>query len=180
MSGPRAPLRANGYVIRPAQPGDLDRLVALMVALQEHLEASNSGLWRMSPQARRQLSSQLQSRLAAPNTCALVAEHFEAGVVGAIFGRVTASNRYIPSRAGVIDQAFVDARHRRAGVGSQLVTNLCRYFAAQGVGDLSLRYVVGNDEADAFWTALGFEPRIMTVGTSRERVEAILADRLGA
>jgi ribosomal protein S18 acetylase RimI-like enzyme len=126
------------------------------------------------------LKSQLQSRLTAPNACALVAEQAEAGVVGVIFGRVTVSSRYIPSRAGVIDQAFVRPEYRRAGVGSQLVAELCRYFAAQGVEDLSLRYVMGNDEATEFWDGLDFEPRIMTVGASRSRVEARLAERSNA
>jgi GNAT superfamily N-acetyltransferase len=151
-----------------------------MVALQDHLERANPGLWQMSTQSRMRLKSQLHSRLAAPNGCALVAEHAEAGVVGVIFGRVTVNSRYVPSRAGVIDQAFVEQEHRRAGVGSRLVAELCRYFAAQGVKDLSLRYVVGNGEAAEFWDGLDFEPRIMTVGTSRSRVEARLAERLGA
>jgi ribosomal protein S18 acetylase RimI-like enzyme len=109
-----------------------------------------------------------------------VAEHVEAGVVGVIFGRVTTSKRYVPSQAGVIDQAYVHKKHRRAGVGSQLVAELCRYFAAQGVEELTLRYVVGNDEAAVFWKRLGFEPRIMTVGASRLRVEAELAGQAKA
>ena len=174
------PKHARGYAVRPAEPRDLDRLVALMLALQDHVEEANPGLWQMSAQARTQLKSQLQSRLTALNACALVAEHKDAGVVGAIFGRVTTNSRYVPSQAGVIDQAFVDEEHRRAGVGSRLVAELCQYFASQGVKDLSLRYVVGNDEAANFWDSLEFEPRILTVGASRTRVEAKLAERLGA
>jgi ribosomal protein S18 acetylase RimI-like enzyme len=180
MTIPGQPERVGGYTVRPAEPPDLDHLVVLLVALQDHMQESNPGLWQMSAQARKQLKSQLQSRLAAPNACALLAEHIEAGVVGAIFGRVTTSSRYVPSQAGVIDQAFVNKEHRRAGVGSQLVAELCRYFAAQGVEELTLRYVVGNDEAAAFWDGLGFEPRIMTVGASRLQVESRLAQHSGA
>jgi GNAT superfamily N-acetyltransferase len=74
-----------------------------------------------------------------------------------------------------VDQAFVRADHRRAGVGKQLVARLCHFFAAEEVEDISLRYVVGNAEADAFWSAIGFSPRIITSGATRETVEAQIA-----
>ena len=61
--------------------------------------------------------------------------------------------------------------HRRGGVGSCLVAELCRFFAAEGVRDISLRYVVGNEEASQFWAALGFAPRIVTTGAERRTVE---------
>jgi ribosomal protein S18 acetylase RimI-like enzyme len=162
------------YTIRPARPADLDRLVDLMQALQEHLEAANPDLWRKDD-AQANLKGQLSARLTATNGCVLVAEHEEDGVVGAIFGRIVKNKRYIPSRAGMIDQAYVQEAHRRAGIASQLVVELCRFFAEQGVDDLSLRYVVGNEEAAAFWTNLGFAPRILTTGTTRTEVETRLA-----
>ena len=166
--------RVSPYVIRPAQEADLDRLVGLLLALQDHIEASNADLWRKKDQGRAQLKGQLRSRVTASGSCALVAEHAEDGVVGVVFGRVTTNNRYIPTRAGIVDQAFVRTDHRRAGVGSRLVAELCRFFADQGVDDLSLRYVVGNGEAAGFWQALGFTSRIVTAGAGRQAVEARL------
>ncbi len=163
------------YTIRPAQPADLDRLVELMLALQDHLEAANPDLWRIKPEAREQLKGQLAARLTATGSCALVAEHPADGVIGAAFGRVVINKSYLPERAGQIDQLFVRVDHRRAGVGSQLVARLCRFFAEQGVDDLSLRYVVGNDEAAGFWSSLGFSARIVTAGASRQQVEARLS-----
>ena len=161
----------SGYVIRPAKRSDLDRLVELLLALQDHLEASNLELWRMKSSVRAQLKSQLSARLAADDSCALVAEHDEDGVIGVIFGRVATNKRYVPERAGLVDQAFVRVDHRRKGVGSLLVAELCRFFASKGVDDLSLRYVSGNDDAAAFWASLGFAPRIVTVGARRQMVE---------
>lgn len=177
MSTPPPPNRAarvSPYIIRPAHASDLDRLACLLQALQDHMEASNSHLWRMKPQARSNLKGQLAGRLAAGDSCALVAEHHQAGVVGAIFGRIIVNNRYTPSRAGQVDQVFVRADHRRAGVGRQLVAGLCHFFATEGVEDISLRYIAGNAEADAFWSALGFSPRIVTSGAARETVQARL------
>ena len=172
------PLRGNpesdAYTVRPAQASDLDRLLVLMQSLQDHIEAANQDLWRMTDQARTRLRGQLHSRLAASNALALVAVHSEAGVVGAIFGRVVTNNRYTPARAGVVDQLVVEEGHRRAGVGTRLMAGLCRFFSQQGVEDLSLRYVVGNEEAAQFWEALGFAARIVTVGARRQDVEESL------
>jgi GNAT superfamily N-acetyltransferase len=143
--------------------------------LQDHIEASNPHLWRLKPQARGNLKGQIAGRLAARDCCVLVAEHHKEGVIGVIFGRIIVNKRYTPSRAGQVDQLFVHRDHRRAGVGKQLVDRLCHFFADEAVEDISLRYVVGNAEAGAFWTAVGFSPRIVTSGATREAVEARLA-----
>jgi GNAT superfamily N-acetyltransferase len=163
--------RYGRYSLRPAQAADLDSLIELFLALQDRIEASNPDLWRMKPDVRRNLKGQISARLKAANSCALVAEHEEDGIVGVIFGRIIINNRYTPSRAGQLDQAFVRADHRRAGVGSRLVALLCRFFASEDVEDITLRYVDGNEEAAAFWLALGFSPRIITAGAGREALE---------
>jgi GNAT superfamily N-acetyltransferase len=163
--------RYGSYSLRPARAADLDSLIELLLALQDQIETSNPDLWRMKPGARRNLKGQISARLKAANSCALIAEHEEDGVVGVIFGRIVVNNRYTPSRAGQVDQAFVGAAHRRAGVGSRLVALLCRFFASEDVVDVTLRYVVGNEEAAKFWSALGFSPRIITAGTGREALE---------
>ena len=163
------------YTTRLAEASDLEHLAELMLSLQDHMEASAPDLWRMRPEARKNLKGQLAGRLRAKDSYAAVAEHDSDGVIGAIFGRIIVNNRYTPSRAGQIDQAFVRADHRRAGVGSQLVAELCRFFSAEGVEDISLRYVMGNQEAACFWSALGFRPRIVTAGGRRQSVE----ERLG-
>lgn len=164
----------TGYTIRPAQRSDLERLTMLQLALQDHLEGANPDLWRMSDQTRAQLKGQLAARLSALDACVLVAEHVEEGVVGVIYGRIVTNKGYLPSRTGVVDQAFVQPNHRRQHVGARLVAELCRFFAGQGIEDLTLRYVSGNKEAAAFWMALGLTPRIVTVGASRQVVESRL------
>jgi GNAT superfamily N-acetyltransferase len=166
----------NGqYTIRTAQMSDLDRLVELLLALQDHVEASNPDIWTMTAKARANLKAQVASRIKATSSCALVAEHDRDGVIGLIFGRIVTNKRYNPSRAGCVDQAFVREDHRRVGVGSRLVEELCRYFAAEGAEDLTLRYVAGNADADSFWTALGLSARIITAGASRRMVQNHLA-----
>jgi GNAT superfamily N-acetyltransferase len=174
----RSPELRRDYAIRPAQGKDLDHLVQLLLALQDHLEASNPDLWRAAPSARMQFKSQVASRLAARNAFALVAEHKTDGIVGVIFGRIVMSKRYSPSRTGVVDQVYVAPHHRRAAVGARLVAELCHGFEEQGIDDLSLRFVVGNEEAARFWESLGFAPRILTVGATRKTVQQRLAQFL--
>jgi ribosomal protein S18 acetylase RimI-like enzyme len=155
------------YGIRPARAGDLDRLAGMQLALQDHLEAANPGLWRMTPEARAQVKGQLSGRLRAAGSRALVAEHARDGVIGVIYGRVATNASYLPQRTGVVDQLYVEPEHRRRGVGRRLMAALCGFFEQEQVDDVSLRYVVGNEEAAAFWTALGFTPRIVTAGAAR-------------
>jgi ribosomal protein S18 acetylase RimI-like enzyme len=169
-----------GYTVRPAQVTDLDRLVELLLALQNHLEGTNPDLWQMKGEARDQLRSQIAARLVAANSCALVAEHDRDGVVGVVLGRIVTNNRYIPDRAGLVDQVYVRENHRRRGIASWLMVELCHFFAGQGVDDLSLRYVVGNEEAAGFWEALGFAQRIVTAGASRQVVEERLGQTSGS
>jgi GNAT superfamily N-acetyltransferase len=111
------------------------------------------------------------ARLEAAGSCALVAEAVGDGVVGMAFARIVTNHRYRPSRTGIIDQVFVRGAHRRQGIGAGLVAELSRFFAAEVVEDISLRYAVGNAEAEAFWRALGFAPRILTAGVSLRVLE---------
>lgn len=168
-------LAPPGYTIRPARQEDLDRLEELFLALQNHLEATNPDLWQMKKKARQGLRAQIANRLQGDDSLTLVAEHAGDGVVGVINGRIVTNTRYVPARAGTIDQAFVRQDHRRCGVGAALVAAICHFFAGEGVDDLSLRYVLGNEEAAAFWATLGFQPRIVTAGASRGQVEKRLA-----
>ena len=171
--------RLQAYHIRPACVADLDRVAQLQLGLQDHLETSNPDVWRMKPEAREQIRGQLSSRLGAQDACALVAEHASDGLVGFIFGRVVTNKRYTPTRTGTVDQVFVAERHRRTGVGTRLVAELCRFFGERGIEDLSLRYVIGNEAAAGFWERLGFAPRIAVVGATRQMVEERLGRKSG-
>jgi len=166
---------SDPYVIRPAHVADLDRLEELLLALQDHIEGANAELWRMVPEGREGLRAQIANRLGVAASRALVAEHQEDGVVGVVFGRVVANHRYEPHMAGLVDQAYVRPDHRRRGVATRLVAEVCRFFAEQGAADISLRYVIGNDEAAGLWQALGFVPRIVTAGAALEAIQARLA-----
>jgi ribosomal protein S18 acetylase RimI-like enzyme len=154
----------SDYHYRRAEACDLESVYALYLALQDHLEAADPDLWRMTPAARQRLRGQLAARLSARESCALVAEHEQQSVVAMILGRIVTNNHYLPARSGSIDQLYVHPAHRRQGIGSQLVAGVWRFFLDHGVEDVALRTMAGNEQAAAFWSALGFTPRILTLG----------------
>lgn len=165
-------MNSSPYTIRRARADDVDRLAELVLALQDHLEASNPGVWQMTDDARRRVRNQVASRVRAVKTWVLVAEHDVDGIVGVIFGRTATYSRYTPPRTGVVDQAYVQPEHRRRGIATRLVSELCRAFAIEGVPDVSLRFVSGNREAASFWASLGFAPRILTVGAGLDEIQS--------
>jgi GNAT superfamily N-acetyltransferase len=60
---------------------------------------------------------------------------------------------------------YVVKELRRKGVGRRLVKELCKFFKSNKVEDLTVRYIIGNKEAEGFWRKLGFESIITTSST---------------
>lgn len=60
---------------------------------------------------------------------------------------------------------------RRRGIGTQLVSALCRFFDSKNIQEITLRFALGNKEAEIFWKTLGFQPLIVTVNTRLETLK---------
>ncbi|MBO3803684.1 MAG: hypothetical protein JTT11_07450, partial [Candidatus Brockarchaeota archaeon] len=54
--------------------------------------------------------------------------------------------------------------------GKRLVKGLCRFFRQEGVEEVTVRYAVGNEEAEGFWKGLGFKPVIIAANTRLEEL----------
>jgi GNAT superfamily N-acetyltransferase len=67
---------------------------------------------------------------------------------------------------------FIEKSHRRRCIGTQLIHELCKYFEAENIQNITLRYVLGNQEAEAFWHHLGFTPIIHTAYTDLETLHS--------
>ncbi len=77
--------------------------------------------------------------------------------VGFIFGLVEEDPAvFLPGRYGHIYDLYVQPACRRHGLGRLLFLALRDWFAAQGVTDLELQVYHANQEAVAFWGAMGF------------------------
>lgn len=168
----------KGYEIRRARESDLDRLIELLAALQKHLEERNPRVWRESPGDRERARDRLAKRLSDPKACVIVAVSDEGAIIGLAVGSILSQERYVPDVSAYIETAFVEEPYRRGGVGYRLITELCRFFESHDVEEVSLRYIVGNSEAEQFWAKLGFEPIIVTSTAKRQDVEKRIA-RMG-
>jgi len=54
---------------------------------------------------------------------------------------------------------------RRKGIGRRLMKGLVEFFNSNKAEHLTVRYIIGNKEAEGFWRKLGFESIITTSAT---------------
>ena len=96
------------------------------------------------------------------NDTALVARAVDADdpapVVGFVtFGRETGAYAQDVDR-GIVHNIYVSPEHRRAGVGSALLSAAERTLAGRGVEAVALEAMATNAAARAFYRAQGYEP----------------------
>jgi len=156
--------------IRKATPSDIDKLVQLRLLLQQHCEESNPMIWRMTKEGKTILKQRVQNELSTNNSHVLIAE-MNGEIIGSAHGEITHRTDYTPKTVGSISTVYVVREFRKRGIGALLVKQLCELFDAEGVEDVTLRYIIGNKEAEAFWRKLGFKPIITTAKTSLKELE---------
>jgi GNAT superfamily N-acetyltransferase len=156
--------------IRKATTHDQDQLVDLVLHLQLHVEQSNPHLWRLTTTGRQNLVHDVTDMLSDPHGLVLIVEH-QSHIVGFAYGQIFQRADYAPPKVGQISRIFVQQDQRRRGIGTQLIRELYAYFKAEQVRHISLRYVVGNIGAEAFWSQLGFNPIISIAYADRETLQ---------
>jgi GNAT superfamily N-acetyltransferase len=156
--------------VRKATRADSERLLKLIEQLQQHIEHANPNLWRLSTAGRHKLTQDIKDMLSDPQGRFLVAE-YDTHLVGFVYGLIIHRLEYEPNKIGMISRLFVQPVHRRRGVATQLIRELCNYFHAEGVRHISLRYVEGNREAEHFWQHVGFIPIIYTAFTDIDNLQ---------
>jgi len=154
----------DNLTIRRASSSDLKRIVELRLLLQEHVEKSNPLTWRMTEEGMRLLKQEVENELATGNVQVLLAEA-DGEVIGFVQGEVTCRSECMPRTVGHVSLMYVMKRFRRKGVGRRLVTELFKFFSSNKAETLTVRYVIGNTEAERFWKKLGFVSIIMTSST---------------
>ena len=103
----------------------------------------------------------------------VVATGGEGELVGMATGRILRKEEMTVKVAGSIERVIVRKKWRGGGIGTRLVAALSSFFDEKGVGDITVRYVLGNVEGETFWKGLGFEPRIeiANIGPGKLRQE---------
>jgi GNAT superfamily N-acetyltransferase len=163
----------DNLAIRRAVSSDAERIVELGMLLQEHVVKSNPLVWRITEEGKKLIKQKVEADLADSNVLVLIAEtHGE--VIGYVRGEVTRRSDHTPRTVGQVSLMYVVRQFRRKGVGRRLMEELCKFFDSNKTEDLTVRYVIGNKEAERFWRKLGFEPIIMTSSTYPSELDAKL------
>ena len=154
----------DNLTIRRAASSDVERIVELRLLLQEHAEKSNHLIWRITEEGKKLLKQTVENELVNSNIEVLLAEADDK-TIGFVQGEVTCRSDHMPRIVGQISLMYVVKQFRRKGVGKRLMKELCKFFSSNKAEDLTVRYIIGNKEAEGFWRKLGFESIIMTSGT---------------
>jgi ribosomal protein S18 acetylase RimI-like enzyme len=150
--------------IRRAASSDVERIVELGLLLQEHVEKLNPLIWRITEEGKKLIKQKVETDLTDGNVLVLLAEA-DGEVIGYVRGEVTSRSDHVPRTVGHVSLMYVLKQFRREGVGRHLVKELCKFFNSNKVESLTVRYIIGNKEAEKFWRKLGFEPIIVTSST---------------
>jgi GNAT superfamily N-acetyltransferase len=151
----------NNLTIRRAVSSDAERIVELRLLLQKHFEKSNPLIWRITEEGKKLLEQKVENDLGNSNVQILLAEA-DGEIIGSVQGEVTSRSDHMPRTVGQVSLTYVVKQFRRKGVGIRLVKELCKFFNSNKVENLTVRYIIGNKEAEGFWRKLGFEPIITT------------------
>jgi GNAT superfamily N-acetyltransferase len=161
----------RNMLIRRAIASDIERLVELRLLLQQHCEESNPLIWRITKEGKRLTKQKVEDTLTDSNSRLFVAE-MNGQIIGFAHGQVVHRIDYSPETVGAINTVYVVEKFRRKGVGARLVEEMCEFFKSEGVDHVTLRYILGNKEAERFWMKLGFEQMITTARADLKELES--------
>jgi ribosomal protein S18 acetylase RimI-like enzyme len=168
----------TGYVIDAADTDDADLMADRWVDLADDQRRYGSHL---RPADNRDRIHETMLQHVVTDT-ALVAREAETdapgeGLVGFVtFGRETGGFEQDVDR-GIVHNIYVAPEHRRAGVGSALLTAAERTLSARGVAAVALEAMATNDAARAFYRAHGYEPHRVELETALESDTLTTDDR---
>ena len=147
--------------IREADENDLPILVTWCCRLAQHTQEATDDVYLrdLDEDHEDHFEPLLATALSSAEQKLLVAEL--AGIpVGFIKGEL--GKPFIPVSAikqiGELSLCWVEPSARRHGVAQVLADNLETWFRQQGVSYVDVHYLVGNEEAESTWAALGFAP----------------------
>ena len=144
----------NGGV-RRAEQADLDRIVALWLALTEH-HARLEPLFTLRPDAASEAHRLVAAQLRDPDVACFVQAE-EGSLTGLCIVRVDrAPPIHAELRRAEITDLFVAPAQRRNGVGRVLLGAALDWARARGIDRVEARVSSENRPGQAFWRASGF------------------------
>lgn len=148
----------SGVRIRPAVLADIPDLVR--VAEDAVIPPGRGGL--SAERAVQNRGERYTALLGAPDRVVLVAaDEGSDAVVGVLIATEDEVGALIPVRALVVGHLVVALRHRRRGVGRELLGALVRHADDRGVEQVVVAATSGDREANRYLARLGFAPLVV-------------------
>jgi len=155
-------------VIRRATEDDLP----VVMRLFEELSALQKP-WRVftpRPNLREEMRRRYQADLDDPDALLVVAEQ-DGEIVGMAAGQVHKPSMMSEELAVELGSVYVTAEHRERGVAGALTAEVARFAQECGVNRITLKTFAQNEEALLAWKRLGFEPRMIQMTATVDRLE---------
>lgn len=159
-----------GIEVRPAVPADLDGCVGLCLAAREESVVGP----QVCSQDPATLAQQLGALTAVPGGLLTVALS-DGEVVGLLLGRVLGPNPFTDEVNLAVEALYVEARHRRRGVGHALMLDAADRAAEAGAERVYAAPIPGARGMQRFFVQLGFAPAAAHRVTSTSALQRRLA-----
>jgi ribosomal protein S18 acetylase RimI-like enzyme len=154
---------------RPAEPADLDRIVALVRELHAELATLRGGeVWAAREARQAPLEPGLAALLADPSACVLVGLIDEV-VVG--YGALVVETLPTGARLGRITDLYVEEPARAVGVGEALADGLLAFAAAHDTVGVDAFSLPGHRATKNFFEDQGFTARALIMHRPSSRRE---------
>jgi GNAT superfamily N-acetyltransferase len=174
----RLPDVRPGIEVRSARPDDLESLVAL--CLTARLETW-TGSQVCSGDAMT-VADQIGVLTGLPGGTVLVAQ-VEGAVVGLLLGRVVGPNLFTEHATFAVEAVYVDAHHRRRGVGHALMLVAVELAIVAGAEHVLAAPIPGARGMQRFFVRLGFTPaaahRVVATAALHRRLTADMVSGRG-
>lgn len=149
---------------------DVPRLEPLWLAmLARHRDcrppASEEIPFREPPETWRRRRARYEQWLQAPTTRLLVAEDEAGEAVGYAMLTIRGGESTLQTgeRVGELESLSVAPEARGSGVGSALIEGAFDYFRSEGVGEMTLSVMVGNEDAQRLYERAGLRPYFLAM-----------------
>jgi GNAT superfamily N-acetyltransferase len=167
------PTTGRAISIRLARARDLAVLCRLWQELM-HFHEGQDPRFALAVDALEQWRAQADEVMRRDDGFVLLAED-DGRPVGFCLGWVAKNPPiYRVSEVGFVSEIAVTSTHQRRGVGRALIEAATDWFVRRGLKEFQLSTAVWNDEAHAFWKALGGEPLLTRYRFDLQGVRQIL------
>ena len=148
----------NSYLIRPAEPRDLEAVNSLLRQVLAVHHKGRPDLFR--PEGKKYTDDELLAIFANPDTPVFVYDKDRA-VLGYVFCDIQhpSSGALEPIKTLYVDDLCVDSKARGEGIGTALFNYVKEYAREKGCHNITLHVWECNPGAKAFYESLGLTPQ---------------------